>query len=152
MTDFSSCIHLHCFQFEKQGKTHRSSSRGLSSPSSDFCPCDISEIIYIYIHTPILKKEKNVRSWRYYKDENRSSAYIPRVRITLIQCQSVANQTVDPPSRNEPTTLKKKKKKKRTYLSTSTFGSAFIAASRMLGSRCGSAAGENGLVGLVVMY
>lgn len=71
--------------------------------------------LYIYIHTPILKKEKNVRSWRYYKDKNRSSAYIPRVRITLIQCQSVANQTVDPPSRNEPTTLKKKKKKK-TYL------------------------------------
>ena len=39
-----------------------------------------------------------------------------------------------------------------THLSTSTFGSAFIAASRTLGSRCGSAAGENGLLGLVVMY
>lgn len=58
MTDFSSCIRLHCFQFEKQGKTHRSSSRGLSSPSSDFCPCDISEIIYIYTHTYLKKRKK----------------------------------------------------------------------------------------------
>lgn len=39
-----------------------------------------------------------------------------------------------------------------TYLSTSTFGSAFIAASRTLGNRWGSAGGENGLLGLLVMY
>lgn len=39
-----------------------------------------------------------------------------------------------------------------TYLSTSTLGSAFIAASKTLGSRWGSAAGEKGLLGLAVMY
>lgn len=104
---------------------------------------------YIYIHISILQKEKNVRSWRYYKDENRSSAYTSctnYINPMPIGCQS--NGRSSESKRADDL----KKKKKRTYLSTSTFGSAFIAASRMLGSRCGSAAGENGLVGLVVMY
>lgn len=104
---------------------------------------------YIYIYISILQKEKNVRSWRYYKDENRSSAYTwctNYINPMPIGCQS--NGRSSESKRADDL----KKKKKRTYLSTSTFGSAFIAASRMLGSRCGSAAGENGLVGLVVMY
>jgi len=45
-----------------------------------------------------------------------------------------------------------KRDRRNIYLSTSTLGSAFIAASRTLGNRCGSAAGEKGLLGLALMY
>lgn len=46
----------------------------------------------------------------------------------------------------------KQNKYDNMYLSTSTLGSAFIAASKTLGSRWGSAGGEKGLLGLAVMY
>lgn len=130
MTDFSSCVRLRCFQLEKQGKTHRSSR--LVAPRATFVLA-ISLRLYIYL------KKKKARKKKRTNDRTRTKiAHLHKildVRIVL----SNGKLKIDPA-------------KKSTCLSTSTFGSAFIAASRMLGSRCGSAAGENGLVGLVVMY
>lgn len=129
MTDFSSCIRLRCFQLEKQGKTHRSSR--LVAPRATFVLA-VSLRLYIYLKKKKKGKEKNERT-------------IVQGRKSLICIKSSTYELCYGKLKIDPA-------KKSTCLSTSTFGSAFIAASRMLGSRCGSAAGENGLVGLVVMY
>lgn len=130
MTDFSSCVRLRCFQLEKQGKTHRSSR--LVAPRATFVLA-ISLRLYIY-----LKKKKG-------KEKKRTN---DRTRTKIAHLHKILDVRIVLPNGK----LKIDPAKKSTCLSTSTFGSAFIAASRMLGSRCGSAAGENGLVGLVVMY
>lgn len=80
-----------------------------------------------------------------------------RVREKLGDFTFRINFSIIDRTRSCSTRLKRSVKGKRAkrhdaYLSTSTLGSAFIAASRTLGNRCGSVAGEKGLLGLAVMY
>lgn len=138
MTDFSSVLIV----FNSRNKERRIDRLVfLRAPRATFVLA-ISLGLYIYISTFKKKRKKTIVQGR------KSLICIKSSTCELYYPTAKSRLPINP---NE-TTISKEEKEKSTYLSTSTFGSAFIAASRMLGSRCGSAAGENGLVGLVVMY